>query len=221
MAQWWESLSVLQHVFLYAAIPFTVILVIQTVLMLLGLSGHDSDADGDADTDADIDAHFDSADAGGLDAHDAHSLDAHDTGEHGGDHGVGGFRFFTIRGIVAFFCIFGWTGYALGDASMHAALTIAIAAASGLAAMLLIGLLFYVARRMQSSGNLNYANAVGQSAQVYLPIPAQRGGRGKVMVQFQERLVEAEAVTDNSERIKTGETVTVTGAVGSTLIVKK
>ena len=41
MAEWWESLSALQHMFLYAAVPFTLILVIQAILTIVGIGGHD------------------------------------------------------------------------------------------------------------------------------------------------------------------------------------
>jgi membrane protein implicated in regulation of membrane protease activity len=134
---------------------------------------------------------------------------------------VAGFRFFTIRGLVAFFCIFGWTGYALSSTSLSTALVIVISVAAGLLAMLLIGLMFYAMKHMQASGNLKYSNAIGKDAEVYIPIPASRTGRGKVMVEFQQQLVEAEAITDEAEKIPTGATVRVVGKTGSTLIVKR
>ena len=208
MAEWWNTLNLLQQIYLCAAVPFTIVLIIQTILTFVGLGGH-GDADGaDADADADVDM------AGHADGHaDGHGEDV--------DAAVVGFRFFTIRGIVAFFCIFGWAGYLLAGSSMPMALTVLISVAAGVLAMLAIGLMFYAARRLQASGNIRYANAVGKAAQVYIPVPANREGRGKVMVLIQERLVEAEAITDEDVRLKTGETVQVIGNIGNTLIVKK
>lgn len=203
MAQWWEALSALQHMFLYAAIPFTLILIIQAILTIVGL-GHDSDMDTGADADMDADADADAD----VDVHDAHISAA-------------GFRFFTIRGLVAFFCIFGWTGYALSCTALGTAPVIIISVGAGLLAMLLIGLMFYAMKHMQQSGNLVYSKAVGSEAEVYIPIPAQRMGKGKVMVAFQERLVEAEAITDDEQKIPTGVAVRVVGKTGNTLIVKR
>ena len=212
MAQWWEALSVLQHIFLYAAVPFTLILLIQAVLTFIGLGGDDGDADFDTDSDADIDADGDfDADA---------DMDADMDGD-GLDPDIAGFRFFTVRGIVAFFCIFGWTGFALAGSQVSAALTVIIAVVAGLLAMLVIGLMFFAVKRLQSSGNIRYSNAIGKTAEVYIPIPPKRTGTGKVMVNVQERLVEAQAVTDASKKIGTGTSVTVVGNIGSTLIVKK
>ena len=41
------------------------------------------------------------------------------------------------------------------------------------------------------------------------------------MLVIQERLVEAEAITDDETKLKTGETVQVVGNIGNTLIVKR
>lgn len=215
----WETLSVLQQIFLYTAIPFSVVLLIQAVITLIGLGGG-GDTDADADTDADgadisaaeHDAGFDHG--GHIDAHEHDGAQSEDFSQ------VGSFKFFTIRGIVAFFCVFGWTGFAL-DPSLGAAPVLFISFGAGLLAMLLIGLMFYAVRRLQSSGNIRYSNAAGKTAEVYIPIPAGRGGKGKVMVEIQERLVEAEAITDEDEKLKTGETVRVTGNTGNTLIVMR
>jgi membrane protein implicated in regulation of membrane protease activity len=216
MVEWWNGLDLLQQIFLCAAVPFTIVMIIQAIFTFVGLSGHDSDgdADGGADGGAGADHDFGAHDMG---AHDVHA-DGHadEPGE-----AVGGFRFFTIRGIVAFFCIFGWAGFALTETSLGPAAIIAISFAAGLAAMLLIGLMFFAVRRMQSSGNIRYSNAIGQSARVYIPIPAARVGSGKVMVTIQERLVEAEAVTDDNKKLATNETVQVVGNIGNTLIVKR
>lgn len=218
MAEWWDALNLLQQIFLCAAIPFTIVLIIQTILTFIGIGGHgDADtADMDSDTDFDpagaADGHFD-----GIDHADG-TLDGHPDDVNAA---VAGFRFFTIRGLVAFFCIFGWMGYVLGETALPVPLTVLISIAAGLLAMLAIGLMFYAARRLQDSGNLRFSNAVGSAAQVYIPIPAKRIGRGKVMVLIQERLVEAEAITDEETKLKTGETVQVIGNIGNTLIVKK
>ena len=216
MALWWEALSTLQHIFLYAAIPFTLILLIQAVLTFIGLGGGDSDADFDTDTDADIDVDGDFDTDTDIDA----DVDGDVDGD-APDMDIAGFRFFTVRGIVAFFCIFGWTGFALAGTQVSTALAVIIAVAAGLLAMLVIGLMFFAVKRLQSSGNIRYSNAVGKIAEVYIPIPPKRTGAGKVMVNIQERLVEAQAATDSSKKIGTGASVIVVGNVGSTLIVKK
>ena len=195
MALWWDSLSVLQLVFIFCAIPSSLILLIQVVITIIGIGGSDTDLDADMDSDLDAD-------------NDSFSEAA-------------GFRFFTIQGIVAFFCIFGWTGYTLSGSSMGTTLIVLFAVVAGLLAMLAIGLMFYYVKRLQSSGNIIYSNAIGKDAEVYIPIPAQRLGSGKVMVLVQQRLVETEAVTDEEHTLRTGERVLVVGKIGNTLVVKR
>ena len=109
MLNWWNSLDALQHFFAYVAIPATLILCIQTVLLLFGLG-----AGGDGELDSDTSG-LDTGDgtAPDLDAPDADVPDSWD-GESGHDlaHDPG-LRIFTIRGLVAFFSVFGWAGLAL------------------------------------------------------------------------------------------------------------
>ena len=62
MLAWWESLSSFSQVLAAMAIPATLILLIQTVLMLIGIGsdgGADVDGDVDVDTDVDIDTDVD------------------------------------------------------------------------------------------------------------------------------------------------------------------
>ena len=227
MAQWWESLATLQQVFYYIAVPFTVVLFIQLIMTLVGLggSGSDADADTDADFDTDADTDFDmdtDTDADfDVDADADADVDIDSDVESFEPGMMAGFKFFTVRGIVAFFCIFGWTGAALYSSGMHGVWVVLIAALAGFFAMFIIGLIFYAVKRLQSSGNIKYSNAVGKTANVYIPIPAKRSGKGKVMVTVQERLIEVEAMTDEEEKIPTGETVRITDSIGTTLIVKR
>ena len=221
MSQWWDALSIVQQVFYYIAIPFSVILLIQAIMSIIGLGGHDADADADTDFDTDADADFNMDADGDMDSD--FEADGHFDSDHeaGGHAAAAGFRFFTVRGIVAFFCIFGWSGLAYYSSGLAVWLVTTLAVLSGLLAMLIIGLMFYGVRKLQSSGNIKYSNAVGKPAEVYIPIPPKREGRGKVMVYLQERLVEADAVTDEETKLKTGENVKVVGNISSTLIVKR
>ena len=88
MVLWWESLNVLQRVFACFALPATMILLIQTALLLFGIGGNDLDA-GDMD-------------AGGLDGDvDAADADLGDVEDGGGS--PEGLALLSVRGVVAFF----------------------------------------------------------------------------------------------------------------------
>lgn len=136
-----------------------------------------------------------------------------------GDHGIG-YGFFTIKNMVAFFTIFGWTGLALIKGNASKGVTIAVALASGVAIVLMMLFLFRSMSKLKQSGTLLIDNAVGKTAEVYLFIPAKREGFGKVHIQLQGSLRELNAITDDEEIIPTGRIIKVIAVVNSnTLIV--
>ena len=193
---WFGGLSTFQQALACAAVPATVILLIQTVLLLFGVGGHAADH-GEFDHDHDHD--FD------------HS--------HDGAHHSYGVRLFTVRGLVALFAVGGWLGIAAVDLGASELTSGLIAAVSGILALLLVAYIIKIFLGFQESGNLDAHNAVAQTAKVYLTIPARRGGTGKVMLTLQERLVEMDAVTDFVKDIKTDSMVQVVSATDNILVV--
>ena len=73
--------------------------------------------------------------------------------------------------------------------------------------------------KLKNDGNLDNRNALGVSGKVYLTVPANRKGEGKVNVMLQGSFVERDAVTDENEDIPTGCEVVVTGVSGQTTLV--
>lgn len=207
---WWNTLNTLQRVFYYCAIPATVILIIQTILNIFAIGNHDMDLHnhggiGSVDLDGDFDI-------GGDTIADVEPI-----------HGLSGLRFFSIRGLVAFFSIFGWVGASLAkDDNINAFVIFFIASACGFLGMAVIAWLFYAINKLQVSGNTNYNNAIGSIGEVYLTIPPARTGYGKVNVIVQDRLSEIQAMSDSLEPLTTGMSVHVIGVVNvNTLLVEK
>lgn len=217
-SDWWNGLSILQQSFAVVAIPATVILVLQTILLLIGIGGsHDMDHGefaedhGGLGDHGDLDQDFDQAD----------DFDGDDFDDHDMAHHSSGLRIFTVRGIVAFFAVGGWLGIVLGDTGLHPSLVILIAFAAGIAALLGIALLMKWSLALQDEGNLDLRNAIGKTAQVYIPIPADGDGSGKVTLTLQERYVELSAITTAHTALRTDQMVKVTGIINqSTLVVK-
>lgn len=191
MTNWWSDLSTLKQIFYTVAIPATLILIIQSIMSLIGLGDFDSDVSGAHDMGSDAFTDHNGLDSNALD----NELD-------------GAFKFFTIRGIVAFFSIFGWTGAVLSN-GLHPALAVVFAFLAGMLAMVIIGYLFYGMTRLQANGNIQYNNCIGKSGEVYLTIPPTKQGRGKITLTVQERLIEVNAMTEATQPIKSGEQVIV------------
>jgi hypothetical protein len=117
-----------------------------------------------------------------------------------------GFQVLSIQGLMAFFLMFGLVG--LGLLPYGELVSFAGGALAGGVSVQLLAKLFLQAGRLQSSGTLNLDNSVGQTARVYLTIPAH--GMGKVQVVIQKRLMVLDAMAaDPQQALATGDTVTV------------
>ncbi len=201
MAIWWESLSALQRVFACFALPATMILIIQTVLLLFGIGNNDLDAGG--------------MDGDGVDAAD---MDIGDSDDGGGS--PDGLAVLSIRGIVAFFTVGGWAGIVMAGLVASPLLSVIIAVTAGVVALYGVAFMLKWASRLQSAGNLSLKYAVGKAAEVYITVPADNKGVGKVLVTFQGRFTECDAVSDAPFDLRSGGVVDVVGlADPNTLIV--
>ena len=200
--EWWNSLATTLQVFYCIAIPSTLLLLIQTVMMFVGIEQDnelDSPDGGDVEIDSDIDTDDLSIDADGID----------------------GLKIFTIRGLIAFFVVFGWVGVVMDGGGSPIYATIPVSALCGFGMMVLLAYLFKSVLKLRSDGNLDNRNAIGTSGKVHLTIPANRKGEGKVHLMLQGVYVERNAVTDCDQPIPTGSEVVVVGISGQTDLVVK
>ena len=67
--------------------------------------------------------------------------------------------------------------------------------------------------KLQSDGSVRIERALGAPATVYLTIPAQNSGAGKVHVKVQNRLMEYQAITSQHQELPTGANVVVVAVV--------
>ena len=218
MQAWWESLTALERVFAAAAIPATLLLIIQLVTTLIGLGGQDGDADGPdldgdgvpdgIDLDLDGDGVPDGIDLDGDGVPDEFYESPEETEvQHEGFN----LRLFSFRGIVAFFAVYGWGALAISRSGKPWLVALIVGLILGIAAMFLVAVTMQLFVRLQSDGTVDPGNAVGLAGEVYLSIPPQRQGEGKVNVVIQEKMTECAAVTDEERPISTGEQITVVG----------
>ncbi len=213
LIEWWNSMNLALQIFYCIAIPSTLVLVIQTVLMFLGLEEGVDDELGIDVPDGEIsEPDFDSApDDGAFDQ------------DVSGDaiSGIESLHIFTIRGIIAFLVVFGWVGIVMQSADVGLFITVPVAAVCAFAVMVAIAFLFRAVMKLKSNGAADNRNAVGTAGKVYLTIPPSRSGEGKVNVMLQGTYVERNAVTDETESIPTGCEIIVVGTSGQTSLVVK
>ena len=163
-----------------------------TVLLVLTIAGTDADTDVSTDIDSDI------ADGDSIP-----------------------FQFISLKNIVAFFAVFGWSGIGFINAGMTYWLVLILSFFCGLLMMFLMASLFYLMSKLVESGTLNMKNAIGKLGEVYLVIPGKRGGMGKVQINVQGSLRELDAITD-TDTIPTSSIVIVLDVIDEhILLVKK
>ena len=112
-----------------------------------------------------------------------------------GDTGDGGLNLLSLRAIAGFLTFFGIVGWWGATAEWGDTRTLLTAIASGTASMFGVASLFSLQRKLDTRGNINFENVVGRTAKVYLRIPGENNGIGKITVAMQGRSVEFPALT--------------------------
>ena len=133
-----------------------------------------------------------------------------------------GMNLLTFRNFVNFFLGFGWSAILLKDSIQSKGMLLLVAILIGVALVAMVMYLFKLLNGMQQSGNINiYRSAAGCQGTVYLTIPGERKGEGKVQISINGAIREYNALTDGDE-IKTGTPIKVLEAVNdSTLLVEE
>jgi hypothetical protein len=166
--------------------------VIFLILLVLTVFGGDTDTDVDTDVDGDIS--------------DGDSIP---------------FQFLSLKNIVAFFAVFGWSGIGFIHAGLSSWLVVILAVLCGLIMMTLMATLFYFMSRLAESGTLNMKNAIGKLGEVYLVIPAKRGGMGKVQLSVQGSVRTLDAITDDLDKIPTSSIIEVLDVIDDQILLVK
>ena len=212
MIEWWNSLEPAMKVLWAVTLSASLVFVIQTVMTFLGAAG-----DSDFDINSDIDT-------GAGDVADG-SLDAGASPDAGGSdavHPSTGMNLLTFRNFINFLIGFGWTAILLKESVPQLGVRMLIAIAVGVALVVLVMLLFKWLTDMQESGTINvYKSAIDCQGTVYLTIPGERAGEGKVQITINNAVREYAAVTDGPT-LKTGTRIRVVEVVSAnTLLVEE
>ncbi|WP_029901988.1 NfeD family protein [Prevotella sp. 10(H)] len=150
-----------------------------------------------ADSDTGVDADFD----GNLD---------------GGDSP---FQLFSLRNLVCFLLGFGWTGAAMYG-SFDSKILLGVVAL--LVGCLFVFLFFMVMRtlmKLSEDNSFKIEDTIGKTADVYMNIPAEKKGKGKIFISVKGSTHELPAITNSTEPIKSGALVKVEALEGGILLV--
>lgn len=210
--------------FVICAVAGGTVLVLQFIMTLVGLGGDDfnvdgADAAGDLPTDAgDMfgDAGDMTGDAGHMTGDAGHDVHADAHGHHHGSHSgssrlLGMVSFRTLVAAVTFFGLGGLVARELGAPPFW---MLVVALVSGFSAMYGVYRTLRSLYSIRSEGTARIDRAVGLPATVYLRIPGEGKGAGKIHVNLQNRTMEYLAVS-SGDSIPTGSKVIVVKVVST------
>lgn len=128
----------------------------------------------------------------------------------------------TFRNLVNFCLGFGWTTVLMHEKIQSNALLIIVSVIVGILLVTVVMWIFKWLSGMQQTGNIDvHKSAVGCEGKVYLTIPGERKGEGKVQITINNAVREYDAVTDG-ETIPTGKAIKVTEVINDyTLLVEE
>lgn len=106
------------------------------------------------------------------------------------------FQIFSLRNLINFLLGFSWTGVSLYDSITNDFVLISIAVLVGLAFVYLFFLIINQVQKLAEDNTFKIENVVGKTAEVYLNIPGQKSGKGKVMVSVNGAYHELDAITE-------------------------
>lgn len=119
----------------------------------------------------------------------------------------------SVRTLTGFFFGFGWGGVIALKSGMG--LPAALPVACGVGGVFLFGIygLMRFMFSLRASGTLDYKNAVGKVATVYVTVPPGHGGGGQVEVLIQGRLQTISCMTSHPKPIPPQTKVRVVGLI--------
>ena len=189
MIEWLNSMDVMTRIFWAIALASSLIFVIQSVLTFVGAD----------------------ADASGMD------MDAGASVDDPSDMGTG-MGLLTFRNFVNFFLGFGWMALIMKEKTSSLSLVIIVSAIVGALLVVAVMMLFKWLGSMQETGNIDvYKSAVDCRGTVYLTVPAERRGEGKVQIVINNSVREYNAQTDGPE-LKTGASIRVVDIVNPNVL---
>ena len=213
MNAWWETLSVLQKILYCIAVPATLVLILQTVLVIMGFG----DGAGGAD--------FNPSDTSGLDLDTAGDVSGGELID--GDIGdavsgdFGSLKLFTVQGAVAFLATFSWVSIVCVKTELNEVLALAIGFICGVAMMYFVAKLLQWMSKLAENGTFKLKSVIGETAQVYLTVLPNGEGGGKVTLSSTSRFAEVDAITEGAQAIPSGSRVRIVDVRGDVVVVEK
>ncbi|KMQ65501.1 serine protease [Chryseobacterium angstadtii] len=139
----------------------------------------------------------------------------------GDSHADSPFQLFSFRNLINFLLGFGWSGVAFYNAIGSKALLIFIAVLVGAGFIFLFFILILQIMKLTEDNTFKLENLIGRAGEVYLTIPENMSGKGKITISLNGTSHELQAMTEEKEKIQSGDSVRVVYIYDKILVVSK
>jgi hypothetical protein len=130
------------------------------------------------------------------------------------------FQLFSMRNLINFLLGFGWSGIAFYKMIENPTILIAISLAVGAAFVFLFFVVILQVQKLAEDNSFKMTDTLQKTGEVYLPIPEQKNGKGRILISVKGSVHELDALTEG-DRIEVGKIVIVERIEsGNILIVK-
>lgn len=124
------------------------------------------------------------------------------------DGGEAPFQLFSLRNLINFLLGFSWSGISFYNLIANTPLLIGVSVIVGILFVLMFFVIIRQVQRLAEDNSFKISNTLEKTADVYLTIPGNKSGKGKILISVKGSVHELDAMTEN-ESIPTGAVVKV------------
>lgn len=129
------------------------------------------------------------------------------------------FQLFSLRNLINFLLGFSWTGISFYTTISNKPILVILSLVVGGGFVYLFFIIIRQIQKLAEDNSFKIINTLNKTAEVYLTIPENKKGKGKIMISVNGAFHELEAMTEN-DKIQTGSVVKVVRIENNILIVE-
>lgn len=118
------------------------------------------------------------------------------------------FQLFSLRNLINFLLGFSWTGISFYSTISSKSILIILSLLIGILFVYLFFIIIRQVQKLAEDNSFKISNALNKTAEVYLTIPENKKGKGKIMISVNGAIHELEAMTEH-QKIEPGSVVKV------------
>ena len=118
------------------------------------------------------------------------------------------FQLFSLRNLINFLLGFSWTGISFYTTISNKPLLIVLSLVVGVIFVYLFFIIIRQVQKLAEDNSFKITNTLNKTAEVYLTIPENKKGKGKIMISVNGSFHELEAMTEK-DKIQSGAVVKV------------